>query len=326
MRRTLVLMALAAVAALAAAQTGGRTVLDTFAKTLKDASSLKADYTIQIIGGAPDSYSVQLKKPNLARIDTPTQLIVADGKQITTLDKAANSFSRETETDSGLKALFNADELNVFGGFFSEAAYKAAVVKNLGTKNRKGQQVTVVQAAIDDAGKKQVTYFVGNDNLARAVQIDLNDPQQKITSILDTKSFDLNGSVGDDAFAFAAPSGSTEISLDDLNSTKWHTELKEAIMLATKTHKKIFVDFFATWCGPCKMLDHDVLSTSDFKKLSSKLVFLRIDVDAQPDVAKMYGITAMPTQMVLDNNGTKLSERVGYSNASDFYGWLNPNL
>lgn len=326
MRRILSLLALGGIAVVAVAQVNGSALLTSFAKTLQSAKSVSSDYTVQIIGSAADSYSVTLEKPNKARIDSPTQLVVANGTEITTYDKLAKTYFVKPQTDADLKAFFTADELSLFSGFFNSDAYKAATVKDLGEKNRKGQVVQAVQTNVDAGGKKVVTYFLTKDSLARASQTDLNDASGKVTSIVDTKTFDVDSALPANAFDFQAPAGARKVSVDEMNAAKWYTDLDEAITAATKTNRKIFVDFMATWCGPCKMLDKEVLQKAEFKKLSSKMVFLRIDVDAQQDVAQHFGITAMPTQMVLDHNGNVIDTRVGYSNPSDFFAWLNAAL
>ncbi|HSI71907.1 MAG TPA: hypothetical protein VK934_01920 [Fimbriimonas sp.] len=247
MRRTLGLLALAGMVVVAVAQGGGSAALQSLAKALNSANSLSSTYTVQVIGSAPDSYSVSLKKPNLARIDTPQTLVVADGKNIVRLDKAAKTYYKEPQSDAALRALFANDELNLFAGFFNAEAYKAASVKSLGTKNRKGQTVEAIQANIDANGKKQVTYFISGDKLARAAQFDLNDPAQKVTYIVDTKSFEIDGTVADTQFAFKAPEDTKEVSLDELNSEKWYTNLQEAQQAAIKTNKILMVDFYADW-------------------------------------------------------------------------------
>ncbi|MBN9504367.1 MAG: hypothetical protein BGO01_12015 [Armatimonadetes bacterium 55-13] len=111
-----------------------------------------------------------------------------------------------------------------------------------------------------------------------------------------------------------------------MSSARWFTDLEEAKALAAKTGKKVFVDFMASWCGPCKMLDRDVFQKEDWKKMSKYLVFCKIDVDEQKSVASAYNITAMPTQMVLAADGSVLATKVGYANPSDFYAFVNGAL
>ena len=58
------------------------------------------------------------------------------------------------------------------------------------------------------------------------------------------------------------------------------------------------VDFFATWCGPCKMLAPIL---SDVEKEVSDVAFIRVDVDQEPDLARRFGIMSIPTLVFLKN-------------------------
>jgi outer membrane lipoprotein-sorting protein len=247
MRRTFGLIALAGAVAFAVAQGPGAALLSKFGQKLSSADSVSSTYTIQAIGSSPDSYTIALKKPNLVRFETPTQLVIADGKQIFTYEKASKSYFKKPQSDEEVRALLGGSELDLFRGFFNADAYKAAAVKDLGAKNRKGQTYTAVQASVDPSGKKTVTYFLAGDDLARAAQIDLNDPNGKVTYIVDTKTFEVGGAFAPDTFSFTPPADAKEITLDDLNSDKWYTNLAEAQKVAAKTNKLILVDFYADW-------------------------------------------------------------------------------
>ncbi|KAF2861835.1 thioredoxin-domain-containing protein [Piedraia hortae CBS 480.64] len=67
------------------------------------------------------------------------------------------------------------------------------------------------------------------------------------------------------------------------------------------------VDFFATWCGPCKVIAPQVVEMSNRFKNAR---FYKIDVDELPAVAQELGITAMPT-FVLFKDGEKVQDVVG---------------
>jgi len=56
--------------------------------------------------------------------------------------------------------------------------------------------------------------------------------------------------------------------------------------------KLVVVDFFATWCGPCKMIAPHL---EEMSKSMADVVFLKVDVDDCEDIAQEYNITAMPT-------------------------------
>jgi len=86
------------------------------------------------------------------------------------------------------------------------------------------------------------------------------------------------------------------------------TEFKKFI----SEDKVTVVDFFATWCGPCKQIAPFVEKLS---KEFDKNNFLKVDVDEVSDVAAEVGVRAMPTFMVF-RNGEKVAEVVGANPAA----------
>ena len=58
------------------------------------------------------------------------------------------------------------------------------------------------------------------------------------------------------------------------------------------------IDFFATWCGPCKMIAPKI---EQMAGEMANVVFLKVDVDEAEDVAQEYNISAMPTFVFLKN-------------------------
>ena len=71
----------------------------------------------------------------------------------------------------------------------------------------------------------------------------------------------------------------------------------------------VLVDFFATWCGPCKMLA-PVLENIDAKG-ASRAKIIKVDVDEVGEVAASYGIQVIPT-LVLLRNGQEVKRQSGY--------------
>lgn len=57
--------------------------------------------------------------------------------------------------------------------------------------------------------------------------------------------------------------------------------------------KLVVVDFYATWCGPCKMIEPFLKQQSDI--LSDVVIFLKVDVDENEEIASEYEISCMPT-------------------------------
>lgn len=71
----------------------------------------------------------------------------------------------------------------------------------------------------------------------------------------------------------------------------------------------VLVDFFATWCGPCKMLTPVLESVTN--KLDGKVKIVKVDVDESPDLAQRFGIMSVPT-MILFKKGQQATAFSGY--------------
>lgn len=71
----------------------------------------------------------------------------------------------------------------------------------------------------------------------------------------------------------------------------------------------VLVDFFATWCGPCKMLTPVLESVAN--KLDGKVKIVKVDVDESPDLAQRFGIMSVPT-MILFKKGQQVAAFSGY--------------
>lgn len=70
---------------------------------------------------------------------------------------------------------------------------------------------------------------------------------------------------------------------------------------------KVVVDFFATWCGPCKMLSPVM---DEISNELSDINFYKVDVDKNEDIAREYGIMSIPTIIIFEN-GKVVNSLVG---------------
>ena len=78
----------------------------------------------------------------------------------------------------------------------------------------------------------------------------------------------------------------------------------------------VVADFYADWCGPCKMLSplmEEMSKTNNNKDVK----FVKINVDAEPELAGQFGIMSIPT-VVFFKNGKKVSQKVGLASREDY--------
>lgn len=75
-----------------------------------------------------------------------------------------------------------------------------------------------------------------------------------------------------------------------------------------KADKPVLVDFWATWCGPCRMLAPTIAKIAEEQEGVIKVG--KLDVDEEPEIAAKYGIASIPTLMVF-KNGEVVKSSVG---------------
>lgn len=97
------------------------------------------------------------------------------------------------------------------------------------------------------------------------------------------------------------------------------SEFKELI----NKDQPILVDFFAEWCGPCKM---QAPILEDLKKrVKDQATIIKVDVDKNPAVAAQFGIRSVPTLMIF-KNGTVKWKRSGVFSANELERLIRQNL
>jgi thioredoxin 1 len=81
-----------------------------------------------------------------------------------------------------------------------------------------------------------------------------------------------------------------------------------------KTDKTVLIDFWAAWCGPCKMLTPVIHQLSE--EVSEEYKIAKVNVDEERDLAMKFGVSSIPTIVVV-KNGKVVNQAVGYRPLKD---------
>ena len=82
----------------------------------------------------------------------------------------------------------------------------------------------------------------------------------------------------------------------------------------------VVVDFWAEWCGPCKMLTPTIEAVAD--DYDGKSLVVKVDIDEAPKIAQRYGIRSIPS-LLFFNNGSVMDQRVGAVSYEEIASVLN---
>ncbi len=83
-------------------------------------------------------------------------------------------------------------------------------------------------------------------------------------------------------------------------------------------NEKVLVDFYADWCGPCKMLSPVM---EELAKKMPTLSIVKVNIDEHEDLARTYGIMSIPT-IILFEKGNIIKKQVGFMPQEALENWL----
>ena len=118
------------------------------------------------------------------------------------------------------------------------------------------------------------------------------------------------------AFIFNPADEARENKINQLFTVvRTQSELQTALTAAHNAHKPVILDFYATWCPDCKMLDHDFFANPKVQTLMQSYAAIRVDVSDQESkdiiaIRQSYHVFGTPTVILMDKNGQELKTRL----------------
>jgi thioredoxin 1 len=80
----------------------------------------------------------------------------------------------------------------------------------------------------------------------------------------------------------------------------------------------VLIDFFADWCGPCRMLE-TVLS--DFSSSHGDVKIVKVNVDDEGELARKFGVMSIPT-LILFKDANEVKKNVGFMSQEELIDWI----
>lgn len=91
----------------------------------------------------------------------------------------------------------------------------------------------------------------------------------------------------------------------------------------TNAKELVLVDFWAEWCGPCKMLAPIIDKLSE--EMAGKVKIVKMDIDKNPEIPSSLGVRSIPT-MMLFKDGQQIATKVGLHQKNSIEEWIKSSV
>ena len=213
--------------------------IEAYATKVNKADGMTLQFTSQLLGGTKSAYSFEAAKPNMLRLDTPASLFVTDGKTMTTYVKGINAYYNEPFDPASITAAVQDFNLVLVRPFFNDKALKGLSVRSGAMVTRKGFELTPNRAVLEKDSGLAGVFYTDENNLVRQAELNF----EKETTILDVSTINLNRP-SDSRFTFLPPKGAKEVNKSELGSTKWYTNIAEALADAKSSNRMVMLEFW----------------------------------------------------------------------------------
>ncbi len=104
--------------------------------------------------------------------------------------------------------------------------------------------------------------------------------------------------------------------MKNISKEQWEQEVENS-------DKPVFVDFWATWCGPCIMVAPIVEELA--KEYNGRVNFVKVDVDQNKELASKYNIFSIPT-LAIFRNGQVIAQEAGAASKESLRNYIDKNI
>lgn len=104
----------------------------------------------------------------------------------------------------------------------------------------------------------------------------------------------------------------------------WYSDFDAAEADAQRQQSTLLIHFHASWCGPCRRMEKNVLNTPEvIAALQHGMVAVKVDSDRHPELVRRFGISSLPADVFVDPDGRVISRQSGYSSRTTYVARLH---